>query len=222
MQKQLAFVVRANFPELVLTAEQTAHLDRLCELRRLPRHAALFRRGERSQALYGVVSGEVALRFTALDGGVSVHEHVGAGKLFGLASFATGLPSTHDAVATRATLLLAMPAPAYTYLMDRVPGFARGLLHELARRHHGALLQLEASRHHSAMERLSLAIAQLVHSGRAGEPNARGRVFVRTTQAELAALANLSRQTTNELLAELARRKRARPVYGGLWVPLRD
>ena len=42
--------------------------------------------------------------------------------------------------------------------------------------------------------------------------------FLRTTQSELAALAGLSRQTVNEVVAALARQGRLRPGYGGLWL----
>ena len=68
------------------------------------------------------------------------------------------------------------------------------------------------------MERLSLALDQLVRTGRAGDTDAQGWRFVRTTQAELATLANLSRQTVNALVGELAAQQRLRVVYGGLWL----
>jgi len=68
------------------------------------------------------------------------------------------------------------------------------------------------------MERLTLALAQLVRAGRGSRRDDRGYLFVRASQAELAALANLSRQTVNELLSRLAGQHRARPAYGGVWI----
>jgi len=69
------------------------------------------------------------------------------------------------------------------------------------------------------MERLSLALEQLARSGRMGDADAEGWRFVRTTQAELAATANLSRQTVNGLIGELVAQQKLRAAYGGLWVP---
>jgi CRP/FNR family cyclic AMP-dependent transcriptional regulator len=218
MNDELACLLASSLPDLVVEPRHRPVLRRLCETRRLQRNRALFRQGEPVPALYGVASGEIASQFVALDGRVSVLEHVGSGRLFGLSSFATGLPSTYDAVALRPTKLVVIGPDAYGYLIDNIPGFARGLVRELANRHLAALQQLEASRHHSPMSRLSLAIGQLMHSGRIVRSTARGSVLLRTTQAELAALAHISRQTANELIAELARSRRVKPVYGGLWV----
>ncbi|HEX3141558.1 MAG TPA: Crp/Fnr family transcriptional regulator, partial [Rhizobacter sp.] len=170
-------------------------------------------------ALFGLLAGEIEIRFSTVDGDVSVIEHVPPGRLFGLSSFASGRPSTFEALATRSTRVAAFGHAAYEYLMDEVPGFARALMREFAQRHHGALRMLEASRHRSAMERLSLALEQTARNGRAAEIDEQGWRFVRTTQAELAALANLSRQTVNVLIAELAAQQRLRAAYGGLWLP---
>ncbi len=164
------------------------------------------------------MQGEIEIRFSTVAGGVSVIEHLPPGRLFGLSSFASGRVSTFEALATRPSRVLAIGPAAYVYLMDDVPGFARALMHEFAQRHDGALRLLEASRHRSAMERLSLALEQLTHSGRGGQTDEHGFRFVRTTQAELAALSNLSRQTVNGLIAELARQHRLRSSYGGLWL----
>jgi CRP-like cAMP-binding protein len=218
MRRDLLVIFSTNFPELKVGEEHWVPLSRGCRIQKLAKHNALFRQGEGVAALYAVIRGEVALQFTTLDGHSSVVEHVSRTQLFGLASFASGRRSTYEAVATRASQVLAIDEVAYVYLMDRVPGFARALMRELARRHHHALELLEATRHSSALERLSLALAKLVQSGRARERDQRGRVLVYTTQAELAALANLSRQTTNGLIGELRRQGRVEPVYGGLWV----
>jgi DeoR/GlpR family transcriptional regulator of sugar metabolism len=45
------------------------------------------------------------------------------------------------------------------------------------------------------------------------------RLFIRVTQAELAALAGLSRQTVNQVVVQLARQRRLKQAYGGLWLP---
>ena len=92
-------------------------------------------------------------------------------------------------------------------LMDEVPGFARALMAEFARRHHGTLLGYAAARHQGAMERLSLALAQLRREQPAAPRDAGGWLGLRSTQAGLAERAGLTRQTVNELLAQLRARE---------------
>ncbi len=219
MRDDIEPLLAATLPELHLAEPHWRGLLPLCRLHKLARGGVLLAQGQPTPALFGLLAGEIAIRFTTVDGDVSVIEHVPPGGLFGLSSFASGRPSTFEALATQPTRVVAFGPAAYQYLMDEVPGFARALMREFAQRHDGALRLLEASRHRSAMERLSLALDQLMRTGRAGETDAQGWRFVRTTQAELAALANLSRQTVNSWVGELAAQQRLRVVYGGLWMP---
>jgi CRP-like cAMP-binding protein len=218
MRPELESLLAACLPQVPVTEDRWAALLPLCRVQRLGRHAVLLAQGQPTPALFGLLAGEIEIRFSTVNGETSVVEHVAPGRLFGLSSFASGRPSTFEATATRVSRVAAFGPAAYACLMDTVPGFARALMQEFAQRHDGALRLLEASRHRSAMERLSLALEQLLRNGRAGEVDAEGWRFVRTTQADLAALANLSRQTVNGLVAELARQNRLRPAYGGLWL----
>jgi DNA-binding IclR family transcriptional regulator len=69
------------------------------------------------------------------------------------------------------------------------------------------------------MARLSLALQRLPTTAELPAPaHAPGWRHVAVTQASLAALAGLSRQTVNGLLTELARQGVLRQVYGGLWL----
>lgn len=219
MQDDVARVLNASLPELTLTAAHWQGLLPLCRLHRLTRGQVLLTQGEPTPALFGLAGGEMEIRFLTVDGEASVIERVPPGRLFGLSSFASGHPSTFEVLAAKASRVVAFGPAAYEFLMDQVPGFARSLMREYARRYHGTLRMLEASRHRSADERLRLALEQLARTERAGPPDAQGWRHVRTTQAELAALASLSRQTVNELVQQLAAQKRLRVVYGGLWVP---
>jgi CRP/FNR family transcriptional regulator, cyclic AMP receptor protein len=218
MQDDLQALFATSLPGLRLSATHWRGLLPLCRVQRLVRGAVLVGQGEATPALFGVLAGEVEIRFLTVDGEASVVERVPAGRLFGLSSFASGQPSTFEAAASRTSRVAAFGPAAYEHLMDQVPGFARALMREFAQRHHGALRMLEASRHRSALGRLSLALEQLSRTERAGAVDAQGWRFIRTTQAELAALASLSRQTVNLLLRDLAAQARVRAAYGGLWV----
>ena len=219
MRDDIEPLLAVTLPELRLAEPHWRGLLPRCRLQKLSRGSVLLAQGQPTPALFGLLAGEVAIRFTTVDGDVSVIEHVPPGRLFGLSSFASGRPSTFEALATQPTRVVAFGPAAYQYLMDEVPGFARALMREFAQRHDGALRMLEASRHRSAMERLSLALDQLMRNGRVTHTDAQGWRFVRTTQAELATLANLSRQTVNALVGELAAEQRLRASYGGLWMP---
>lgn len=211
-------VFAANFPELKLTSGLAPRLSGLLSRRRLADGRSLFVQGQKTTAFYAVATGEIETRFTGIDGTVSVIEHVGPPRLFGLAAFAAGQPAEYEAVARGASEVIVIGRPAYLLLMDEVPGFARALLAEFARRYDGTLRLLQAARHQGAVERFALALAQLARER--GRPDGNGWLDVRATQAELARLAHLSRQTANELLAEAEAAGQVRRGRGRwLWRP---
>lgn len=213
----LARVLDSNFPQLDGSAPQHEAIVRLLSARMLGTGELLFAQGQRTSAFYAVLEGEIETRFTAADGRVSAIEMVNAPRLFGFAAFAARQPSRYEALATGPTRLLVLGNAAYEHLMDQVPGFARALLRELAQRFDGTLQLLESSRHASAAERLSLALRQLRRHDDTG-PDAQGWLPLRTTQAELAALAQVSRQTVNEWLRQQADQGSLRLGYGCIWV----
>ncbi len=208
----------ANFPALRLSPAQHIKLGSLVPERRLAHGRSLFVQGQPTAAFYGLAEGEIETRFTAADGAVSVLEHVQPPQLFGLAAFATGRPSAYEALARRPCRLWVFGPQAYQLLMDEVPGFARALLSEFAQRYAGTLGLLEAARHRSAPQRFELALAQLARERGDGPPDAQGWQAITATQADLAALANLSRQSVNALLRRAVAEGRLRSGYRRLWV----
>lgn len=210
-------VLAANFPGLSLDPGLRERLRPLLRLQRLVRGRTLFAQDQVCPAFYAVVDGEIEARLTGQDGEVSVLEHVQAPRLFGLAAFATGRPAGYEALARRSSRLLVIGPAAYALLMDEQPGFARALLHEFALRFEGNLRLLEAARHRSAAQRFALALAQLARE-RGQATDAEGWQALAATQAELAALAHLSRQTVNQLLSAAVARGELRRGYGRLWL----
>lgn len=192
-------VLIASLPGLSLPDDVMVRLPSLLARRRLADGRSLFVQGQRMTAFYAVATGEIETRFTGADGVVSVLEHVGPTRLFGLAAFAAAQPAAYEAVARGGTEVLVIGREAYALLMDGAPGFGRALLAEFARRYDGTLRLLQAARHLGAAERFGLALAQL--ASERGHDAGNGWVAVRATQAELARLAHLSRQTVNEMLA---------------------
>ncbi len=204
----------AQFPGIALPADIAATVAR----RRLADGRSLFMQGQRTAAFYAVVAGEIETRFTGADGAVSVIENVGPLRIFGLAAFAAGQPAGYEAVARGASEVLVFGREAYTRLMDEVPGFARALMTEFARRYDGTLRLLQAARHQGAAERFALALAQLARER--GRPAEQGWVAVAATQTELAQLAHVSRQTANALLAAAEAQGQVQRFRGRwLWRP---
>lgn len=189
----------ANFPGLALPSAPGLRVEALMPARRLPAGRVLFAQGQTPTAFYMVEDGEIEARFAALDGRMSVLEHVRAPRLFGLAAFISGKPSRYEAAAVSDTRVRVIGEPAYRVLMDDWPGFARALMQEFAERFEGNLRLLEAARHLGAAERFGVALRQLAEE-RAAPPDTEGWRSLRATQAELAQLAHLSRQTVNQLL----------------------
>lgn len=205
----------ALFPELPPPPPLLAReLRALLAVRRLNRGRTLIAQGGPTPALYAVLSGEIASRVGNDGGQDSLLEHVRPVQLFGLTGFVTGLPSRYEALATCATQLLVIGPAAYAALMDGWPGFARALLHNFAARYDGTLHLLESARHRRSGERLQLALQQLCRER--GEAQRGGGWRVKATQAELAQLAGVTRQSANSWLREEARAGRLRAGYGCL------
>jgi CRP/FNR family cyclic AMP-dependent transcriptional regulator len=204
MHPEVRALFDLNFPDVRWSEHQWAEAESRLRTRRLAAGVTLFAQGDATPALFGVLAGSIESRFSNAQGQQSVVENVGAGNTFGLASFVTGLPSTYEAIALEPTRLLVIGPAAYAWLMDEVPGFARALMREFARRYDGTLKLLEAARHRGAEERLCIALQHLRREGRATPIGARWTMAL--TQSELATRANVSRQTANEWLAQWAAR----------------
>ena len=194
-----------NFPDVRWSEHQWVEAESRLRTRRLAAGATLFAQGDATPALFGVLGGCIEARFSNAQGELSVVGNIEPGRTFGLASFVSGLPSAYEALALRPTRLLVIGPAAYAWLMDEVPGFARALMREFARRFDGTMKLLEAARHRGAEERLCIALQHLRLEGRA-TPVRPGRWTLALTQSELAARANVSRQTANEWLAHWAAR----------------
>ena len=205
MSPEVRALFDLNFPDIAWSEARWADAESRLRVRKLAAGATLFAQGDAAPALFGVLAGCIETRFSNAQGQQSVVENVEAGRTFGLASFVTGLPSTYEALALEPARLLVIGPAAYAWLMDEVPGFARALMREFARRYDGTLKLLEAARHRGAEERLCIALQHLRREGRA-TPVGPGPWTMQLTQAELATRANVSRQTANEWLAQWAAR----------------
>lgn len=216
----LVALLEANCPGGAWTDAQRRTLAARARVQRLAAGATLVAQGGRSPAMFGVLAGELDLRFATEDGSGSVVERAGPGRLFGLASFVTGAPSTYEAVAVSPARLAVFGPAAYDWLMDEVPGFGKRLMRHFATRLEETMRLLARSRHERSDVRVAEALARCRAQGRAqalGDER-RGPWAVAVSQSELAALAGLTRQTVNQCLARWAREGWIEPAYRRLVV----
>lgn len=201
LSRELVELLELNCPGGTWTPSRRRALESRVRVRRLSRGATLFAQGSVSPAMFGVLSGEVEMRFSTREGGGSVVERAPPGRLFGLASFVTGAPSSYEAVALAPTRLAVFGPAAYDWLMDEAPGFGRRLMKHFATRLDETLQLLARSRHDRSDARVAAALQQLRRAGRVTSGGARGPWEIAVTQSQLAELAGVTRQTANERLA---------------------
>ena len=220
----LVALLEANCPGGTWTAAQRRALESRVRVRRLATGATLFAQGSVSPAMFGVLSGEIEMRLSTAEGHGSVVERAPAGRLFGLASFVTGAPSSYEAVAIAPTRVAVFGPAAYDWLMDEAPGFGRRLMKHFATRLDGTLRLLARSRHDGSEARVAAALQQLRQEGRVVAGGRVGPWDVAVTQAGLAELAGVTRQTANEWLAAWAEKGWVTTAYRRLvvhrWPPV--
>ncbi|ALV08125.1 Crp/Fnr family transcriptional regulator [Roseateles depolymerans] len=209
----------AALPSVEIPHDMLRHLHTLVPCKGLRAGQTLFAEGQVPQAFYLVADGEIEARFMSEGGDTSTLERMRFPRLFGLAAFVTQRPARYEAAALTDSRVWLITQPAYRWLMDECPGFARALMLEFARRFEGNLGLLGAARHDSAEQRLRLALRQLVRErGIAGaDPEWQ---TITATQLELARSAHLSRQTVNALLATAETQGWLRRQYRQLSVKL--
>jgi CRP-like cAMP-binding protein len=213
----LHYVISSSLPGVSPRAEKPSTMTQGCHIRTLAADGTLLIKGDHARALFGVVSGEIELRFLAPSGDMSLVELVTPGKFFGLSSFLIERSSDLDAIALKPSALLVISKPAFLRMSKRLPGFTFAMLKELASRHSNLLELLNTSRHRNAACRLADAIDRFARSGRLGDRLASpDGQFLRATQSELAAASSLSRQTVNEILAHWGRCGWVSTAYGGV------
>lgn len=180
----------------------------------------LFTQGQAAGVFYLLESGRLRLEMGHPGGASALLSEVRGPTVLGLAAFATGRASSYEARALGTCRVWAIGPAPYAMLMDEWPGFARALLRRFAEHFDGNLRLLNTARHAPAAERLEAALRAVALEQRA-MCQADGWQRVRTTQAELAQRAGVSRQGANAWLRALQRRGGVQIGYGWLMFCLR-
>jgi CRP/FNR family cyclic AMP-dependent transcriptional regulator len=157
----------------------------------------LFLKGDSGGALYGVVSGRIRISSATATGKQVVHDIMEPGDVFGEIALIDGRPRTADATAMTAAELIMIQRPSFLAFLEREPALALHLLKLLCERVRRTSERFEDMAFLTLPARLAKRILNLA----ARESEAEDHVSrVRISQAELAQMLDLSRETINKHL----------------------
>ena len=183
-----------------LPVELRDDLIRHASLLTLEKGEFLYRRGERSDGLYAVLGGALAIGTVGVDGKEALLAVLGSTAWVGEISLFDGLPRPNDAIAVSRTLLLHVPEAALQDLLDTTPRYWRDFALLMAQRLRVSFENAEAMTLLPAAQRVANRLLTIA-GGYGGLNAAQSRI--RLSQDSLASMVSLSRQTTNQLLKNL-------------------
>jgi len=164
----------------------------------LARGDCLFRRGDASDGVYGVLEGTLRLSGTSKEGREAVLDFYEPGAWIGEISSLDGLPRTHDAYAHVPTRVLHLSLKHLEALLERYPELSRHLLRLECRRLRLLLGEVEAFSLNTLEQRLAGRLLMLAEAY--GSPTAWGqRIELHLSQELLAQLVGVSRQRVNQI-----------------------
>ena len=159
---------------------------------------AIFLKGQRSDHVYAVLSGQVSAGVSSRQGHVLFHRILEAGDLFGEIGVFDGGSRTASAVAQRASELLIVPRAVFLQLIERTPALASRLLALLAQRLRSTSQMLEDTLFLSARDRVGRRLLELAGDASLASDSV---TLPRITQEGLASMVGLSRQHVSSQLS---------------------
>ena len=184
-----------------LSAELRRALIDGATIRSFPRGAWIYVQGDPPRGLWAVVEGEISFSKVGA-GGHEVGYHVaGPGFWFGVFGVISGLPLNLAVTAVTEAKLLFVPRKAVQVILDREPRYALQLLRLPFSRAPELLDLVEQITRPNPRSRVAsrLLMLQRLASEHADGPLA---LELRVSQAQLASLAALSRQSVSRVLGE--------------------
>jgi CRP-like cAMP-binding protein len=185
-----------------LTPEQRRRVEAETFSRIYPKGSHVFHHGERVDYWMGVVDGLAKMTMIGRDGRATSFVAVGAGAWFGEGSVIKQVPRQYDGVALRNTELAFVPRGLFMSLLDENLAFSRFIIDTLNERLHQFVGLASRDRLLEPNARVALSLASLFNP--VLSPGTEKTLVV--SQDEIAELAGLSRQRTNEALRVLEQR----------------
>ncbi|PTL84684.1 Crp/Fnr family transcriptional regulator [Vitiosangium sp. GDMCC 1.1324] len=188
-----------------LASEDLENLSGLLQQRRYNKGEVIFHQGDVGTALFIVRKGEVAIRLSSSEGKEVILGLLGRGESFGELALLDGEPRSTDAVAREETHLLSLHQEDFRRFLSERPQVAMGLLAVLSRMVRRVTQLVHDSAFLDARARLARVLLYLAK--KLGQPVPGGGVVIpkQLTQAELANLCGMTRESVNKWLRDYAR-----------------
>jgi CRP-like cAMP-binding protein len=189
----------AGLPLLArLEEEHRRALARKAILREFAQGAVVFSQGAEADAMYVLVSGELHVILTTADGSEALLALIGPGEACGELGLLDGQARSATVVAARRSQVLAVTRDDFNAWLRRHPQAALALLGTLSLRIRRMNETVADFAFLDVAQRLAKRLADMAET-------ADGRGQVKLTQAELATMLGVSRETINKELNALSR-----------------
>lgn len=185
-----------------LTPEERQRVERETFSRIYPKGSYIFHIGEVVDYWMGIVDGLAKMTIVLSDGAATSFVAVGPGSWFGEGTVIKRVPREYDGVALRNSELAFMPRATFMWLLERNLAFNHFIIDQLNERLWQFVGLAQRDRLLDPNARVALSLASLFNPQLS--PGIESALVI--SQEEIAELAGLSRQRTNEALKFLSER----------------
>ena len=187
-----------------LTADDLVVLRPLLRQRRFKAGTVVFQRGDPTDDVYLIVSGQLRISVGTQDGREVAFRIVGPGEMVGELGVLDGRPRSADLTALRDSVMLGLGRVALQNLLTSRPEMAGGVIRFLCRRLRETSEQLEELALRRIEVRLARFLLRLAHA--AAPVGGEVELTLDMSQTEIAALIGASRPKVNIAFADLEAR----------------
>jgi CRP/FNR family transcriptional regulator, cyclic AMP receptor protein len=197
-----------------LTPEERGRVERDVTSRIYPKGSYIFRVGEMVDYWMGVVDGLAKMTIVLSDGAATSFVAVGPGSWFGEGSVIKRVPREYDGATLRNCEIAFMPRATFMWLLERNLSFNRFIIDQLNERLWQFVGLAQRDRLLDPNARVALSLASLFSPQLS--PGIQQALVI--SQEEIAELAGLSRQRTNEALKFLGEKGLLRTERVGITI----
>lgn len=201
-------------------AEQPAALQQLilrdATVLRLPAGKTVYRHGDAPNGLFGLAAGRIKFSYGLRNGREVLSGFVAAGSWFGEVSMFDGLPRHHTAEIVSDAMLLKVSSEQFNAIVLHQAGFASNFATILCLNLRQMLIYLDEIILQPPLTRLARLLSLMTQSDvKLGHER---DIVIEISQAQLASMIGLSRQSVNQLLGDLKSRGVIEIKYGAVIV----
>ncbi len=182
-----------------LSEQQIAELARVARRYTYAKEDAIFYQGDPGDTFYVILSGQVKVSVTSLDGQEAILVMLDAGESFGEFALLDDQPRSATIETTQRTEVLALRKDDFRRLLRQMPDIAIGLLRVLTKRLRDTDQLVQDAAFLDVGDRLAKKLLTLMVTH--GRPSDRGiELNLHLTQQELASMIGATRESVNKQL----------------------